>query len=237
VRLLREESDPTLTFMWNVCWQCGQYRVDKIIELAGPVAICPECGHPHPFRQLPLLLVSGASGTGKSTVCQALLGQLPSVVLLDSDILWRPEFDTPGDQYGAFFETWLRLCKNIGQAGRPVVLFGAGVGVPANLDACVERRYFGALHYLALTCDEADLRQRLQQRPAWRKSHEADFVAQQLQFNQWFKLRARHSEPAMALIDTSALSITETVGQVINWIASHTASPAPLSDTGIGSDK
>jgi DNA-directed RNA polymerase subunit RPC12/RpoP len=80
--------------MWNVCWQCGAYRADKIIDSAGSVAMCPECGHRHPFRRLPLLLVSGASGTGKSTVCQALLGQVPEVILLDSDILWRPEFNT-----------------------------------------------------------------------------------------------------------------------------------------------
>jgi len=67
--------------------------------------MCPECGHRHPFLQLPLLLVSGASGAGKSTICHALLGALPEVVLLDSDILWRPECDTPADRYRAFFET------------------------------------------------------------------------------------------------------------------------------------
>src|SRR4030095_9697158 len=132
--------------MLNICWHCGVYRVDKIIDPQGPVAICPECGHRHPFLQLPLLLVSGASGAGKSTVCHALLATLPEVVLLDADILWRPEFHTPADNSQAFFETWLRMCKNMGQAARPVVLFGAGVGVPANLESCVERRYFGTLH-------------------------------------------------------------------------------------------
>src|SRR5262249_10108352 len=63
---------------------------DKIIDPQGPVAMCPECGHRHPFLQLPLLLVSGASGAGKSTICHALLGALPEVVLLDSDILCKP---------------------------------------------------------------------------------------------------------------------------------------------------
>jgi DNA-directed RNA polymerase subunit RPC12/RpoP len=89
--------------MWNICWRCGAYRVDKIVDPQGPVAMCPECGHRHPFRQLPLLLVSGASGVGKSTVCQALLGALADVVLLDTDILWRPDFNTPADNYRAFF--------------------------------------------------------------------------------------------------------------------------------------
>jgi hypothetical protein len=73
--------------MMNVCFQCGMYRADKEIDPAGPFAVCPECGYKHPFRQLPLLVVSGASGAGKTTVCQHLLGHVTQAVLLDSDIL------------------------------------------------------------------------------------------------------------------------------------------------------
>ena len=75
--------------MMNVCFQCGMYHADKLIDPSGPFAVCPECGYKHPFRQLPLLVVSGASGSGKTTVCQSLLGQVIQAVLLDSDILWR----------------------------------------------------------------------------------------------------------------------------------------------------
>ncbi|HJS18435.1 MAG TPA: hypothetical protein VJ785_06790 [Anaerolineales bacterium] len=60
--------------MFNACHQCGLYRADKLIDPSGPYAICPECGYKHAFRQLPLLIVSGTSGAGKSTVCQALSG-------------------------------------------------------------------------------------------------------------------------------------------------------------------
>ncbi len=28
--------------MMNVCFQCGLYRADKMIDPAGPYAICPE---------------------------------------------------------------------------------------------------------------------------------------------------------------------------------------------------
>jgi hypothetical protein len=204
--------------MWNICWHCGLYRVDKRIDPNGPAAISPECGHRHPFRQLPLLLVSGASGAGKSTVCQALMGQLAEVVLLDSDILWRPEFNAPADHYQSFFETWLRMCKNIGQAGRPVVLFGAGVGVPANLEGCIERRYFARLHYLALICEDEVLVRRLEQRPDWRQSRSAEVLSEQVQFNGWFKTQGRPPQPAVDLIDTTGLPIATTVEQVRAWI-------------------
>jgi hypothetical protein len=202
----------------NVCWACGLYRADKVIDPHGPFAVCPECGYRHPFRQMPLLLISGASGSGKSTVCQALLGRLPEVVLLDSDILWRPEFNTPEDNYLAFFETWLRLCKNIGQAGRPVVLFGAGVGVPANLESCVERRYLGPLHYLALTCAPDALAERLRQRPEWRGSGEPAFIEAQLQFNRWFQTEGRQAIPPVEVFDTTQASIFETTAYVAAWI-------------------
>jgi hypothetical protein len=173
--------------MLNICFNCGVYRADKAIEPQGPFAICPECGYQQPFLHLPLLIVSGASGVDKSTVCHQLLGKLDDVVLLDSDILWRPEFDKPEDNYRDFFETWLRVCKNISQSGRPVVLFGAGIGVPENMEPCVERRYFSKLCYLALTCEDDALVERLQRRPQGSKSREPAYIETHVQFNRWFK--------------------------------------------------
>ena len=201
--------------MFNVCHNCGLYRSDKVIDPAGPFAICPECGHKHPFRMLPLLLVSGASGAGKSSVCQTLLGKMENAVLLDGDIIWRAEFNTPDDNYRDYFETWLRLAKNISQSGRPVVSFGAGMGVPANIEPCIERRYFSTIHYLALICDDEVLAQRLKARPAWRGSSEEAFVARQMQFNRWFKEKGNRYA---SLIDTTSLTLETTAEQIQSWI-------------------
>jgi hypothetical protein len=205
--------------MFNVCHNCGLYHADKIIDLSGygPYAICPECGHKHPFRQLPLLIVSGASGAGKSSVCQAMIGKLEDVILLDCDILWRPEFNRP-DKYRDFFETWLRLAKNISQSGRPAVLFGAGMGVPENVEPCIERRYFSDVHYLALICDDEVLAQRLKARPAWRGSGVQAYIDTHIQFNRWFK-DGQYGDHIISLIDTTNISLESTIGQVKNWIS------------------
>jgi hypothetical protein len=206
--------------MFNVCHRCGLYRADKIIDPSGPYAICPECGYKHPFRQLPLLMVSGASGAGKSTVCNALLGKLEDVILLDSDILWRQEFNKPEEKYREYFELWLRMAKNISQAGRPVVLFGAGSGVPGNIEPCIERRYFSRVCYLALVCDDELLAERLRARPAWRGCGEQTYIDNHLQFNRWFKLQQAGEFP-ISLIDTTHQSLEMTVTQVRVWIQAN----------------
>ena len=202
--------------MMNVCFQCGMYRADKTIDPAGPFAICPECGFKHPFLQLPLLIVSGASGAGKSTVCQRLTGQTTQAVLLDSDILWRSEFNSPETNYREYFELWLRLCKNISQSGRPVVLFGAGAGVPENIEDCVERRYFSAVHYLALVCSDRALSERLQARPVWRGTRDLKYMEEHIRFNRWFKEYV--GEPEIERIDTTDIPPEETVTRVAAWI-------------------
>ena len=218
--------------MMNVCVNCGEYRADKTIDSSGPCALCPVCGHAHRFLQLPLLIVAGASGTGKSTVCHALLASASEAVLLDGDILWRPEFNRPRDNYRDFFETWLRVAKGISQSGRPVVLFNAGMGVPENIERCVERRYFADVHYLALVCDDEVLEQRLRARPAWRKSGAPENVEEQLRFNRWFKEKARHGPFAVELLDTTGIYVEETTEQVATWIQSKlsaTATQAPVT--------
>ena len=203
--------------MMNVCFQCGLYHADKIIDPSGPFAICPECGFKHRFVQLPLFIVSGASGAGKSTVCHNLLGKLTHVVLLDSDILWRPEFNTPDNNYRDYFETWLRMCKNISQLGQPVVLFGAGVGVPENIEPRIERRYFSAVEYLALVCNDDILADRLKQRPAWRGTQAPAYIEEHQRFNQWFKTRSA-TEPFIKLVDTTEMTAETAAMNVTAWI-------------------
>jgi hypothetical protein len=98
-------------------------------------------------------------------------------------------------------------------------LFGAGVGVPDNLEHCIERRYFSSIHYLALVCSDDMLAERLQQRPIWRGTREATYIQEHIRFNRWFK--EYDSQPVIALIDTTNASLEETTSQVETWINEH----------------
>lgn len=95
------------------------------------------------------------------------------------------------------------------------------MGVPANLEACVERRYLADMHILALVCDDEVLAERLLSRPEWRRSGDADFVAEQIRFNQWFRDRGSGTEPAIEVLDTTGTATEETAGRVAAWIASR----------------
>lgn len=217
--------------MMNACMQCGSYNADKFIVPADDkgqssfaYAICPECGYKQIFRHLPLFIVCGASGTGKTAACTYLATNIQKFIPLDGDILWCPVFNQPEDNYTTFYELWLRVAKNISQAGRPVVLFNAGGGVPANISNTIEQRYFSAIHILALTCEGEILKQRLQERPSWRDCNET-FILTQLAFNQWYISVRPSLIPPVTILDTSHNTVQQTAKSIIAWVDKHFPAP------------
>jgi hypothetical protein len=68
---------------------------------------------------------TGASGAGKTTLALQLIGPFTEAIVLDHDVLWMPEMDTPDDGWRRFGSLWLRLAADIAQSGRPVLLFGS----------------------------------------------------------------------------------------------------------------
>ncbi len=139
-------------------------------------------------------------------------------VILDSDSLWRPEFNNPENHYREFMETWLAMCVSIGQSSRQVMLFGAGTGVPENIEPCVQRRYFSKVHYLALVCDGDLLEQRLIDRPDWRGCKIGEFIQTQKNFNRWFKEYDNSCEPyQIDLLDTTHETVEELAQKVKQW--------------------
>jgi broad-specificity NMP kinase len=204
--------------MFNVCPNCGEYRVDKIIVPEGPYAVCPVCEYRYKFMRLPLFVLTGASGVGKTTTCLELAARTKNFVVMESDILWRDEFNQPETNYLNYRETWLRVCKNISQAGKPVILCGAGI--PDQFEQCVERRYFSDIHYLALVCEDEALAARLRSRPDWRGVSD-EYIERHVEFNRWLKANAQSTQPPMSVIDTSAITVSETAGRVEQWASAQ----------------
>jgi len=199
--------------MLNICQKCGKYHADKLIDPSGSYAICPACGYKHLFRWLPLLVCTGPSGSGKTAVCSFLLQKTQEFVIMESDILWRKEFDSPESNLNDYRNMWLRVCKNISQSGRPVLLCGSTN--PGQFEKCIESRYFSSIHYIALVCDDDVLESRLKSRPSWRVSGSKGNIKIHRDWSHWFK-NTRH-EQDVTLLDTSRMSIEDAAEQVLFW--------------------
>ena len=174
-----------------------------------------DCGYRHPIALRPLLLVSGASGTGKTTIALRLAGTFTDAVVLDQNILWMPEMDTPEDNWRRFRSLWLRVAVNIAQNGHPLLLFGSAD--PDQYERLPERRYVGSIHTLALVCDDDELRRRLTARPAWRGSGTAEFIDSMLQFNRSLRALAGRRPEDIALLDTSRDAPDVSAAHVATW--------------------
>ena len=202
--------------MFNVCTACGLSHVEPELDGSGYL-VCSSCGDRRPFRRLPLLMVGGPAGAGKSSVGALLLGELTEAVVIESDLLWRREFNTPEDGYNEYFRLWLRLAAHISQSGKPVVLFGAGFAVPHNSQTLPERRLFSEIHYLGLVCDDEVLTARLRARPSWRNTTD-ELIDEHVKFNHWLKEHAATTEPTVTLVDTTRAAVPVTAALVARWI-------------------
>jgi hypothetical protein len=197
-----------------ICAGCGEWTSTPTVDPDEPAVVCAHCGHREPFRRLPLFVLTGPSGTGKSTVCRLLAGQL-DLVVLEQDVLWVDALRDPADDYATFRQTWLRMIAMLNQSRRPVLL--CGTVVPPQLETRPERVLLGDTHYLALVCDDDPLRSRLRARPAWREWDEPR-ITEMLKFNHWVKTNAPTTTPPMTLLDTTTATPRQTAAAVTTWV-------------------
>ncbi len=197
--------------MLDLCPDCGASWDDPVVS--GDEVSCPRCGHTERFRKVPLLVVGGASGVGKSAVLRRLLGTLPGHVLLESDTLWdRRYLPDPGP----FYDQWLRLCRDVAQSGLQPVLFGAGFAVPENLVHRPQVRWFSGVEVVALVASDDTLVRRLMARPEERRT---EGVEPHVEFSRWLWVNAPARIDAGRPLEAVAADVT-------SWILDH-GGPAP----------
>jgi predicted ABC-type ATPase len=178
------------------------------------------------MRILPLFIVTGASGVGKTSVVEELQRLMPGWHVFETDILWDS-----GRDWHFVRQNWLRIAHRIAQTGRPTIL--SGTHLPENIDPCDHRDFFSTVHYLILHCADEALAARLRSRPAWHNQTE-EFIAEHRRFNRWLVENAAAAfDPPAAVLDTTRLAIPLVAQRIREWAVAHwprerESSTAPL---------
>jgi hypothetical protein len=149
---------------------CQQCEEPTVMQPRDDLAVCPVCGAREAARRLPLFVVTGASGSGKTTVFPHLVAALDDCLVFDVDWLIGPfkracefgEVDWP-----AFRDAWLSVAHGAAQSGRHTVLLGPFM--PGQLADLPGRRWVSDVHFAVLDCPDDVRRARLGARPKWRE--------------------------------------------------------------------
>ena len=195
------EQPPEETF----CLTCGP---DAALERHGsPVLHCPHCGTQQPVPDFPLFIVTGASGTGKTTITEPLRNLLPGCDVFDVDIILQ----VAALGWDTWRNTWLRLAHAIALNGRATVLCGSLM--PDQLETLPARKLVGPIHFCNLDCPDAELADRLRRRPAWRGTSTEDAIARHQRFAAWLRTNIQ------PCYDTSQVTPAETAEHIATWIS------------------
>jgi|GEM_PF-157516 len=156
--------------------------------------------------KLPLFLVTGASGTGKSAAALHLQRLLPECDVFDMDIMLDER------DWKISHRNWMRIAKSLTGQGRHVVL--CGTTLPEHFAGYEEMAAFSTVYYLNLHCEDAVRDARLAAR-GWPERA----IGDHRQFARWLLANAETAfDPPLETIDTGK-NPPEAVAELIQqWV-------------------
>jgi len=160
---------------------------------------------------MPLFIVTGASGSGKSYVVQELRGIMPEYDVFDPDDL----VEFMGHDWEKMRNVWLRVARNIAQSGRMTVI--CGTMMPWDIEKCADYTHFKQVYYINLHCDEDTRARRLRER-RWPEEMIRDHqnFAKAL-----LDIADKDFKPPMPTIDTTDRDVAVVASQIKEWILQH----------------
>jgi len=177
---------------------------DELTDVAfdGDEATCPQCETVAARRApFPLVILTGTSGAGKTTIVDALPQALPEFDVFDCDLLLGHFAD-----FERLFGAWLAIAWSLAMQNRRVVL--ALSSPPEVIERQPERQLWGDIVFLNIHCDDDERERRLRARPAWRNSATDKFIDGTKRF------AAVLIDEIAATIDTTNREVEDVVAEV-----------------------
>lgn len=198
--------------MIGICPKCGNHQWDKKVK--DNEIFCPKCGNSWKFTRLPLFILSGCSGVGKTTTAMEIIRRTTEFTVLDADMFYSIMPHETNEDYFDQAEQIGSLSKNLMQAGKPVLWTKAG-----NLDMLPKTynsRFFPAIYCLALVCDEELLQARMRN---GRGITDEGWIQSSVDYNHYFKTHHQLGDMAFDTWDISGKTPAEAADYVIQWVA------------------
>lgn len=167
---------------------------------------CRCCGTESRLPVLPLFVVTGASGTGKTAITEPLRPLLPGCLVFETDVILH----VAALGWDTWRNTWLQLAHAVALGGQATVLTGSFT--PDQLEHLPARKLVGPIHFALLDCPDDVLAGRLRARPAWRGTSSEAKITEHQRFAAW--LRASITP----CFDTSTASAADVAGQIAAWV-------------------
>ena len=157
---MTDKNEPGLELRQGMfCYPCGSYAIKRheLINCIGYFA-CDACGYQFTKIVLPLFIVTGASGAGKSTIIEPLQHLLPEYGVFDKDSIWASSWDMVANDF-------FRIASALAQGDKKTVI--VGTIVPHHLEGLSDRDLVGEIYYINLHTDDQTRRTRLTTRRKW----------------------------------------------------------------------
>jgi hypothetical protein len=166
-----------------------------------------------PNRPL-VVVVTGASGSGKTAILPELQRLLPGVAVLDKDHMWARDW---GQAYDNFF----RMAHALARGGIPLVIVGTIIPEHFEGYGCQEVDTVD-IRWINVHCSDEIREARLRSRPAWRKSSSPGFIEEHRSLAR--RLLDSELPEGAPMVDTSSDEIDDSARAVADLVKDALAS-------------
>lgn len=201
--------------MIGICPKCGDYKWNKQISENKGYITCQQCGHQWKFKAMPLFILTGCSGVGKTTTAQELIQRDTKFIVMDADFLYNIMPHDTNEDHRNWVEQIMSLSKNIMQSGKPLLWTIAGA--LDYFENAYNRRFFTDIYFLALVCNTEDLEKRMRE---GRHITDANWINSSIEYNRWFIEKSSLSDKKIDTYDITGKSVAEVADYVTEWVDS-----------------